>query len=275
MISRRVSTRVAFFALLASTLLLSGQTCDEGTAGQCVPGRIVTCPCPDGSDGIQECADDNTYGACVCFAADAGTGGDVGDVDEGDVGESDDANNGDTDASDVDTELPYYFLRISSNSDASGASEDPGPDIDAISLTKDGGATYWAGAVVDEYRSSLGSGNASEMSLNLLGEADDVSLQGDSCQVNAQNYYSVGQTSDYVTVSFEQNAVIEAGDTVTVYEVGDCLGPNGIEPWAEPFAIEVGTSARGELWSLVASSAVGPVVRYTLTESELPPVSAD
>lgn len=38
----------------------------------CVPGRVVSCPCP-GGEGTQVCADDGArFGACVCGAADAG-----------------------------------------------------------------------------------------------------------------------------------------------------------------------------------------------------------
>ena len=32
----------------------------------CAPGRVVSCACPGDADGVQECQDDGTFGACQC-----------------------------------------------------------------------------------------------------------------------------------------------------------------------------------------------------------------
>ncbi|TAK31992.1 MAG: hypothetical protein EPO40_03655 [Myxococcaceae bacterium] len=43
----------------------------------CVAGRTKACPCADGRTGAQTCGPDGTFGACACFALDAGNAPDV------------------------------------------------------------------------------------------------------------------------------------------------------------------------------------------------------
>lgn len=48
--------------------------CDDD-APRCTTGESASCACPNGEDGAQVCADDSTFGACVCEGgADAGPG---------------------------------------------------------------------------------------------------------------------------------------------------------------------------------------------------------
>jgi hypothetical protein len=53
----------------------------DGSAGSCVPGMQVVCPCPGEGQGVQVCLPDGSYGTCMC-------GGDVtegGSETEGDT----------------------------------------------------------------------------------------------------------------------------------------------------------------------------------------------
>src|SRR4051812_38538874 len=46
-------------------------------AAVCVAERTKACPCGDGRTGAQTCGPDGTFGACACFAMDAGGATDV------------------------------------------------------------------------------------------------------------------------------------------------------------------------------------------------------
>ena len=251
---RRSGFVFAIACLLLSTLVLSGQTCDEGTAGQCVPGRIVPCPCPDGSDGLQECKEDNTYGECACF----------------DAGGTQDAS-GDADGADAEGEtLPYRYVKITDLSEE-GSTETAGADIDAIELVKESGESYWANQVE---RSDLPSSHSLVDVNEMLGINDAVSTDGSTCNVDT-GYVSLGGDLSFAVVSFESNAVLEPGDTIRVYEVGNCDFGAGTAN-AEEIRIQVGTTADGEIWSLVANaSGQSPIHAYLLSSDQLPPVTAD
>jgi|GEM_PF-1980951 len=65
---------VVFMAAMATGCVGSGEASPEPTpeptpepsSTTCVPGASDFCACPGGEVGVQECADDGTYGACEC-----------------------------------------------------------------------------------------------------------------------------------------------------------------------------------------------------------------
>lgn len=259
-------------ALLASTLVLSGQTCDEGTAGQCVPGRIVPCPCPDGTDGLQECKDDKTYGECACVDA-GGTQLDASsDAVEQDTLEDASPRDGghDSDGSDaIEQPVPYRYVKITDMSSAT-STENAGADIDAVELVKEGGQSHWAETIEQaDLAGTPGSADVNE----ILGQNDAVWEDG-TCEINS-GYTSLGGSPGTVVVSFGLDVELEPGDAIRVYEVGNCDFGGGAAV-AEEIRIEVGVELVDGVWPLVAGeSDQSPVHTYVLTEDQLPPMYAD
>lgn len=64
-----MKTNAMIAIMIAATVI--GCSDDEGGAARCVPGRVEACPCGGGGAGTQVCADDGTFGACVCAPGDA------------------------------------------------------------------------------------------------------------------------------------------------------------------------------------------------------------
>jgi hypothetical protein len=69
----RVATRWVSGAML--TAALAGAGCAKsGLEVGCTQGLVRSCPCIDGTFGVQRCLADRTYGACQCDARDGGSG---------------------------------------------------------------------------------------------------------------------------------------------------------------------------------------------------------
>ena len=67
--------------LTACLALLHLTACDGTDPARCVPGRVESCPCVGGTQGVQECLAGGTFGPCDCDQdpQDGGVDGDVED----------------------------------------------------------------------------------------------------------------------------------------------------------------------------------------------------
>ena len=168
--------------------------------------------------------------------------------------------------------LPYRYVRIDDTSD-NGSTDDAGADIDAIILFKAGGGTFYAdnveafahaggpGAEVDP-EESLGSPDAFP---NYTG----VGMGTDTCD-GGSGYVSMGGTGGMLIVHMEGE--LEAGDTLSALEVGDCDMIAGGTAIADDVNISVSVSNSVDgTWQIVASGS-GPEITTTLEASDLPAV---
>ncbi len=58
--------KFVFVLVFCGWCVACSETRDQGPA-QCVPGAVQNCPCLDGTQGVQSCADDGfSYGECAC-----------------------------------------------------------------------------------------------------------------------------------------------------------------------------------------------------------------
>ena len=70
--------RLVLWVAVSSTVATGcGSDSDQPAGGGCIPGKSVSCACPNGSTGAQICKDDGTFGACVCNGTDGGPGEDA------------------------------------------------------------------------------------------------------------------------------------------------------------------------------------------------------
>jgi hypothetical protein len=126
--------------------------------------------------------------------------------------------------------------------------ESPGADVDAIRVTT-GGVERFATVVEDSYLA--GDNNRFNDPSELLGPSDS------GCQV--QNFASLGgaELGGYAVLGFstaQEEVVIEAGDRVKVYEVGQTLCGQFDD---DPYAVSVSASTDLGSFVLIGESAAG------------------
>lgn len=68
---RSMRTRIVVFATLLLGAGMGAGGCGSGTASGCVPGASVACACPGGTQGVQTCLREGTFGPCACEPAPA------------------------------------------------------------------------------------------------------------------------------------------------------------------------------------------------------------
>lgn len=162
------------------------------------------------------------------------------------------------------TTLNYYFVRVNDQSTNTGTN--PGADLDAISITKGGSGERAYVTRVEEYK-PVNEADISGVSIlpdNILGAPtafgtpfDPANAGSDKdCDLGDENFVALGGVGGYIIVSFG-DAHVENGDTVTVYEIGNCNG-NGK---ADPVEVQVSVSSNVDgNWVTLFSAAAGPVM---------------
>ncbi len=171
--------------------------------------------------------------------------------------------------------LNYYFVRV--NDLSTNVGNNPGADIDAISLTKERSGERIYVTRVEEYR-PVNEADISGVSIlpdNVLGAPtafgtpfDPANAGADkSCDLGDEHFVSLGGVGGYIIVSFG-DAHIENGDTVTVYEIGNCNG-KGV---SDPVEVQVSVSSNVDgNWVTVFSGVEGPVM--SAVAKDLPEVT--
>lgn len=174
------------------------------------------------------------------------------------------------------------LVRIDDLSDGGKALEDPGADIDAIVLKKANGATKYAVEVKDYHRADSVSADSGKKYIAAnpamaLGEPDsfvDYATKGDEateCYIYKKGekprdpnvdrpFVSLGGKGGYLVV--EMGDVMEAGDTLSVLELGGCKLQNtndekDLNTPGNPEAVDISISISGKVasdWAFVGSS---------------------
>ncbi len=58
-----MKTRIS---LIAIALLVDAAACAGANKSDCTPNAQQQCKCPDGTQSIQQCQSDGTWGSCEC-----------------------------------------------------------------------------------------------------------------------------------------------------------------------------------------------------------------
>ena len=208
--------------------------------------------------------------ALVLFAAtgceiDSGGDGDIGDAD---VSTSDMSGNDTTDPETV----PYFYVLIEDLSNTEG--EDPGADIDAVVLIKDGVRSYARRPVA--YYFPPGTTPLRSNEFDAIGEPDahtTYPATSGICSVDG-DFASLGGVGGYILVEMEEE--IENGDTLEVIEIGGgCFFGDDGEDEARAEEVQVSVSTADELtgtWQVLGTgeSATSPIISFSV--SALPDV---
>lgn len=128
--SRRHHFLGGLFGLLAGIALACGDGDGgaEGDGGACVPGQQVTCPCPDGSMGVQACeAGGAFFEPCMCGGGTEGASATDGDTEDGNSGSSgaDLCGNGIEDPGECPGACPADCTGVDSSSGDGGTTGEP------------------------------------------------------------------------------------------------------------------------------------------------------
>lgn len=163
-----------------------------------------------------------------------------------------------------DQKINYYFMRV--NDQSTNAGVNPGADIDAITITKSTTGRRASVSRVEEYR-PVNTADISRVSMqpdNILGDPtafgtpfDPAQVGSDKeCSLEDEHFVSLGGVGGYIIVSFGADHV-ETGDTITVYEIGNCNKQGA----SDPIEVQVSVSSNidGE-WITVFSATEGPAM---------------
>jgi hypothetical protein len=52
--------------MLVATMTLASVACASANKGDCTPDAEESCKCPDGTQSIEQCQSNGTWGACQC-----------------------------------------------------------------------------------------------------------------------------------------------------------------------------------------------------------------
>lgn len=186
----------------------AGFACGGTTGTECV---ATTATCADLECGAYAC--DAAAVACYdnCTADTVAT--DCVDGAQCDV-------DGDVGTCAVVADEPYMYVAVVSRAEGDEAlnNQNPGPDLDFISVSA-GGIETGATAVVE---SNQGANGDEQNTRPVSTHADAVTSQdtvvGGVCDLDAQlGYVAIGGTGGFITVQFGRE--LATGDTVTVYEI--------------------------------------------------------
>ncbi len=128
----KLSLQIAVFVFASG--LLGG--CGGGdSAKTCVPGNLISCPCPQEGVGTQLCNEAGTFDACVCDIGDVVDTEDLGTNDDNGTDVSDATEASDTDLNDAqdiaDNDLEEDILSDLGGSDETGADVPPVYNVSA------------------------------------------------------------------------------------------------------------------------------------------------
>lgn len=177
--------------------------------------------------------------------------------------------------SDAPVALRYFFLRINDRS-TNTEGQNPGADIDAVSIVKSGTEERFYATRVEDYKPN-NEADISTVSIipdNILGPPTAFGTPFNpanagpdkDCSLSETHFVSLGGVGGYIIVSFG-NEHVENGDIINVYEIGNCNGEG------QPDPIEVQVSVASHVdgnWITVFNAAAGPVMSVAV--SKLPVV---
>jgi len=205
------------------------------------------------------------------------TGCEVDGGEDGDAtGDADATTNDTVDNDTSEPELvPYQYVLIEDLSDTGG--EDPGADIDAVVLIKDGVRSYAGRPVAYYFPPDTEPLRSNEF--EVVDEPDAHTTYPAStgiCLVDG-SFASLGGQGGYILVEMDEE--IENGDTLEVIEIGGgCFfGDNG-EDEARAEEVQVSVSTADDLdgtWQVIGTgtSTSSPIISFTV--SALPDVPAE
>jgi hypothetical protein len=144
------------------------------------------------------------------------------------------------------TAEPYLYVAVTSETAASTdevrRTPNPGPDIDAIEVIV-GGVTRPASAIAKMNQGAAGNDpNSAPNSDASLGAPSTRNADG-TCDLNAQNYWAMGDNTGYAVWSFGAGFEIEDNAQVRVHEVDRTMCSNVTTNWADAFNVYIGTAA--------------------------------
>jgi len=148
----------------------------------------------------------------------------------------------------------YRFVLIEDLSSDNLNGDTPGADIDGIAIDKDG-VEYYASNVEDF---SIGGANNGYTDTNeLLGAPDS--------ECTKANFTALGGAANdgYVIVSFEEDASVDVGDGIVVYELGPtvCTTQTSWKDDETRVSISIGNDIDGT-WEVIGSTGTGENVVY-------------
>lgn len=160
--------------------------------------------------------------------------------------------------------LEYYFVRV--NDQSTNAGVNPGADIDAITITKSTTGRRASVSRVEEYR-PVNTADISRVSMqpdNIVGDPTAFGTPFDpeqvgpdkECSLDDEHFVSLGGVGGYIIVSFGADHV-ETGDTITVYEIGNCNKQGASDPIE--VQVSVSSAVDGE-WITVFFGTEGPAM---------------
>ncbi len=180
------------------------------------------------------------------------------------------------------TASSYLFVRIEDLSTVSGNQD--GADIDAVELIKNGVSTW---ALTSEL-CVLPDGSSCENGAAATGESDAFCTEADRCISHLETpqddpntlitYSSLGGkgTDNPGYQVLKMSDKIENGDTLVVYEVGNCKvsatcdDTQTVNADAESIKVSVGTSSTGPWYEMLAGSDTTKHPKISITIADLP-----
>jgi hypothetical protein len=141
---------------------------------------------------------------------------------------------------------PYTFVAVLSEVPITSADVEnttPGPDVDAVEL-RQGTASFYAASIA---RSNMGSQPAGRTNNytnfnNALGAPNAHTGNGPQyqCDVETQNYVSLGANDGFMVVSFDGGTEIVTGNTVRVWELESNTCSNRLPDRADVYSVWIG-----------------------------------
>jgi hypothetical protein len=169
----------------------------------------------------------------------------------------------------------YPFVRIFDTSPH--ITRNPGTDLDAVSITKPSGQVLWAARVEDYQPAQLDMLPAETMIVdNVLGEPEAFGFPFDPanvgpdkpCSLDEIYFLGLGGPGGYVVLSFGIGSAVEAGDVISVYEIGGCSNVNNDNGFIDTFNVQVAlASAPDAEWRTLyayTGGDIGPLIRVTV-----------
>ena len=185
-----------------------GFTCGGETGTECVASTVT---CADLDCGAYTCDETTSTCGTACtadtVATDCVAGAQCDVVD--DVG-----------TCTVVAAQPFMYISVVSRAEGEAAldNQNPGPDLDFISVSA-GGIETGAATVVQSQQGAAGEDdNTRPLSSHADAVTDQDTVVGGVCDLDAQlGYVAIGGLGGYITVEFGRE--LATGDTITVYEV--------------------------------------------------------
>ena len=144
--------------------------------------------------------------------------------------------------------LDYRYARIDDMTPRTGSGA-PGADIDAVELRGPNGPKNYATSIVDS-DILLGDQNDNDMM-----DAEEALFAPDNdCEVD-EKFVALGGIGGFIVVEFG-DSIIEVGDSIVVYEVGESCGYDN-----DPLSLSVSvTNMRDGAWEAIGQADGGEAV---------------